>query len=243
MPHQLRLGGQGAVRSKLVYTDAAEAVADIQDGASIMIGGFGGAGVPTVLVAAVVERGPQNLTVIANGTRVRYDARGLPTMVNANMVSKAICSFPVPPSFTPDNPFEEGYEKGTIGLEVVPQGSLAERLRAGGAGIPAFYTPTGVGTPFADGKEVREINGRSYVLEFALKADFALVKAHRADTLGNLVYRNAGRNFNPAMAMAARVTIAQVDEIVEPGGLDPELVGTPGIFVQRIVVVPGDGNG
>jgi 3-oxoadipate CoA-transferase alpha subunit len=155
-------------------------------------------------------------------------------------VAKAIVSFPVAPSAQPGDPFEAGYENGSIALEIVPQGTLAERIRAAGAGIPAFYTPTGVGTQFADGKETREIDGRLCVLEHALPADFALIRAFRADTIGNLVYRAAARNFNPMMASAARVTIVEVAEIVEAGVMDPEAIVTPGIFVDRVVAVGED---
>jgi 3-oxoadipate CoA-transferase, alpha subunit len=224
--------------SKPVYTDPMQAVADIPDGASIMIGGFARVGAPSALIRALCERDVRGLTVIANGTSHSQDPAQVASNLQAHMVAKAIVSFPVPPSFRPGDRFVEGYENGTIGLEIVPQGTLAERIRAGGAGIPAFYTPTGVGTPFAEGKEVREIDGRPCLLEHALHADFALIRAHRADTEGNLVYRHAQRNFNPLMAAAARVTIAEVDEVVEPGELDPELVVTPGIYVQRIVVAP-----
>ncbi len=219
--------------------DPAAAVADIPDGATIMIGGFGGVGVPHMLIRALNERALKNLTIIANGTGAR---QGRPSSVEAGMVAKAIVSFPISPSPRPDDPFEKGYESGAISLEIVPQGTLAERIRAGGAGIPAFYTPTGVGTPFAEGKELREIDGRPCLLEHALRADFALIRAFRADVMGNLVYRNAARNFNPMMATAARVTIAEVGEVAEAGALDPEGIVTPGIFVDRVVVV-GGGNG
>lgn len=223
---------------KAIFTDPAEAVADIPDGVTIMIGGFAGVGVPSALIAALNAQGVSNLTIIANGTSHARDPKIAQGSVEAHMVGKAIVSFPVPPSARPGDPFVEGYETGKIGLEIVPQGTLAERIRAGGAGIAAFYTPTGVGTPFAEGKEVREIDGRACVLETALRADFALIRALRADTMGNLVYRNAGRNFNPIMATAARITIAQVEEVVDAGTLDPDLVVTPGIFVHRLVVVP-----
>jgi 3-oxoadipate CoA-transferase, alpha subunit len=221
---------------KPVFADPREAIADIVDGSTIMVGGFARTGTPFALIQALVDRNVCNLTVIANGTSHSRDPQA--ASIQPHMVGKAIVSFPVPASAAPGDLFVEGYENGTIGLEIVPQGTLAERIRAGGAGIPAFYTPTGVGTPFAEGKEVREIDGRLCILEHALHADFALVRAHRADRLGNLVYRNAGRNFNPIMASAGRVTIAQVDELVEPGELDPNLVVTPGIYVDRIVVVP-----
>lgn len=223
---------------KPIFTDPAEAIADIPDGAAVMVGGFGGVGVPSALIHAVNARGPRNLTLIANGVSGGPNPARVRDAIHAHLVAKAIVSFPVPSSPRSGNLFEEAFEEGTISLEIVPQGSLAERIRAGGAGIAAFYTPTGAGTPFADGKEVREIGGRPCVLEYALRADFALIRALRADTVGNLVYRNASRNFNPMMASAARVTIVQVDEVVESGELDPETVITPGIFVDRIVVVP-----
>jgi len=224
---------------KPVFADPVEAVADIPDGASIMIGGFAGIGAPFELIRALVKRGVRRLTIIGNGTSTHIRDPEFPENAPpASMVAKAIVSFPVTASPRPGNPFDEGYENGTIALELVPQGTLAERIRAAGAGIPAFYTPTGVGTQFAEGKEVREFDGRAYVLERALGADFALIRALRADRLGNLVYRNAGRNFNPIMAAAGRVTVVQVDEVVEPGELDPEAIVTPGIFVDRLVLVP-----
>ncbi len=223
---------------KAILTDAREAVADVADGATIMIGGFAGVGVPFALLRALVDRGVKGLTIIGNGTSTHVRDDDFPeNAVPASMVAKAIVSFPVTASPRPGNAFDEGYEKGTIKLELVPQGTLAERIRAAGAGIPAFYTPTGVGTVFAEGKEVREFGGRSYVLEQALYADFALVRAYRADKMGNLVYRNAGRNFNPLMATAARTTIVQADELVEVGCLDPEAIVTPGIYVDRIFVI------
>jgi 3-oxoadipate CoA-transferase, alpha subunit len=223
---------------KPVFDDPMEAVAEVQDGASIMIGGFAGIGVPFTLLRALAKRGVKDLTIIGNGTSTHVrDAEFPENAVHAWMVAKAIVSFPVTASPRPGNPFDEGYEKGTIKLELVPQGTLAERIRAGGAGIPAFYTPTGVGTPFAEGKEVREIDGREYVLEHGLTADFALIRAFKADRIGNLIYRNAGRNFNPIMATAGRVTVVQVEELVEVGELDPEVIVTPGIYVDRIVVV------
>jgi 3-oxoadipate CoA-transferase, alpha subunit len=224
---------QGRMKRGLLFPDAASAVADVADGSTVMFGGFAGVGVPLALIAGLNARGATGLTVIANGTGER---QGRPSTVEARFVARAIVSFPVSP-WSPGDAFQQGYEAGTIELEIVPQGTLAERIRAGGAGIPAFYTPTGVGTSFADGKEVRDIDGKLHILEHALKADYALVRAYRADTKGNLVYRNTGRNFNPIMAAAARVTIAEVDEIVEAGELDPELIVTPGIYVNRVVVV------
>lgn len=222
---------------KQIYDDPMAALADIPDGATIMIGGFARAGVPSTLIQALNGRDLRNLTIIANGTSHTREPSYPVSTIEARMVGRAIVSFPVSATVRSGDAFIEGYERGTIGLEIVPQGTLAERIRAGGAGIPAFYTPTGVGTPFAEGKEVREIGGRRCVLELALQADFALIRALRADTMGNLVYRNAGRNFNALMAAAGRTTIVQVEEVVEAGALDPERVVTPGIFVDRLVVV------
>jgi 3-oxoadipate CoA-transferase alpha subunit len=222
---------------KPIYTDPAEAVADIPDGAVIMIGGFARVGNPQALIKALSARDARGLTIIANGTSHAREPNYPITSVQPHQVVKTIVSFPVPASARPGDPWVEGYENGSIAIEIVPQGTLAERIRAGGAGIPAFYTPTGVGTPFAEGKEVREIAGQPCLLERALTADYALIQALRADTLGNLVYRGSMRNFNNLMAAAARVTIAQVEEVVEAGTLDPELIVTPGIFVDRLVVV------
>ncbi len=222
---------------KPIYTDPAAAVADIPDGATVMIGGFARVGNPQALIAALSARDVRGLTIIANGTSHAREPNYPITSVQPHQVAKAIVSFPVPASARPGDPWIEGYENGTIAIEIVPQGTLAERIRAGGAGIPAFYTPTGVGTPFAEGKELREIAGRPCLLEHALRADFALIQALKADRMGNLVYRGSMRNFNSIMAAAARVTIAQVEEVVEPGELDPELIVTPGIFVDRLVVV------
>jgi 3-oxoadipate CoA-transferase alpha subunit len=224
---------------KPIYTNPAEAVADIPDGAVIMIGGFARVGNPQLLIKALIARDVRGLTIIANGTSHAREPNYPITSVQPHQVAKTIVSFPVPASARPGDPWVEGYENGTIAIEMVPQGTLAERIRAGGAGIPAFYTPTGVGTPFAEGKEVREIEGQPCLLEHALTADFALIQARKADTLGNLVYRGSMRNFNNLMAAAARTTIAQVEEVVEAGALDPELIVTPGIFVDRLVVVKG----
>jgi 3-oxoacid CoA-transferase A subunit len=225
-----------AVPERPVYPDAADAVADVPNGATIMIGGFAGVGIPLTLVRALSKRELRGLTTISNGTTHGPDPDlpgGVPA---AHQVARAICSFPVRASVNLEDQFERAYENGTVQLEIVPQGTLAERIRAGGAGIAAFYTPTGVGTPFAAGKEVRDFDGRPCVLEHGLRADFALIKAFKADTMGNLIYRNAMRNFNPIMATAAQVTIAEVDEIVPVRALDPEAVVTPGIYVHRIVV-------
>lgn len=212
---------------------AAQAVADIPDGASVMIGGFGEAGSPIELIHALIDHGARNLTVISNNTgsgRV-----GLAALIAAGQVAKVICSFPKSANSLV---FPELYRAGRIQLELVPQGTLAERIRAGGAGIPAFYTPTAVGTVLAAGKETRSFEGREYVVERGLRADFALIKAERADRYGNLVYHATARNFSPIMCMAARTTIVQARECLEVGELDPECIVTPGIFVQRVVVVP-----
>ncbi|MCO6381727.1 3-oxoacid CoA-transferase subunit A [Oceanicola sp. 502str15] len=216
----------------------AEAVADIADGDVVMIAGFGGSGIPVELVHALVARfrntgHPGNLTVVNNNAGT--GAVGIAAMLDAGMVGKVICSFPR--SSQPEA-FTRRYEAGEVALELVPQGTLAERIRAGGAGIPAFYTSTGVGTELAEGKPCEEFEGRMYLRERWLKADVALVKAELADRLGNLTYRLAARNFAPIMAMAARKTIAQATRLVAPGAIAPEQVVTPGIFVARVVEVP-----
>lgn len=218
--------------NKIVAT-AAEAVKDIFDGATIMIGGFGEAGSPIELIHALIDHGAKNLTIVSNNTGNGHV--GLAALIENRQVRKMICSFP---RTAQSVVFPELYKKGEIELELVPQGTLAERIRAGGAGIPAFYTPTSVGTPLQEGKEVREFNGRLYVLEYGLKADFSLVKCKMADRYGNLVYNKTARNFNPVMAMAAQTTIVQASKIVEPGELDPESVVTPGIFVHKVVEIP-----
>lgn len=219
-----------------VYADAADAVADVPNGATVMIGGFAGVGIPLTLVRALSKRELRGLTTVSNGTTHGPDPDLPGGVPPARQVARAICSFPVRASVNLEDEFEQSYENGSVILEIVPQGTLAERIRAGGSGIAAFYTPTGVGTPFAEGKEAREIDGRVCVLEHGLRADFALIKAFKADTMGNLIYRNTMRNFNPIMASAAEVTIAEVDEVVPVGALDPEAVITPGIYVHRIVV-------
>lgn len=215
----------------------AEAVADIPDGATIMIGGFGGSGAPVELIHALIDRyratgSPKAITVINNNAG--NGGIGIAAMIKAGMVAKMICSFP---RSSNAEAFNERYLAGEIELELVPQGTLAERIRAAGAGIPAFYTPTSFGTELAEGKPVEEFDGRSYVQERWLKADFALVKGELGDKMGNLTYRLAGRNFNPLMCMAAATTIAQVHHLVEPGGIEPENVITPGIFVDGVVEV------
>jgi len=210
-----------------------EAVSDISDGATVMIGGFGTAGQPVELIEALVRHGATNLTVINNNAG-NGDV-GLAALVAAGRVRKIICSFP---RQSDSHHFDEKYRAGEIELELVPQGNLAERIRAAGAGIGGFFTPTGYGTPLAEGKETREINGRYYVLEYPLRADFALIKAHVGDEAGNLTYRKTARNFGPIMASAARTAIVQVARIVPVGQIDPENVVTPGIHTSRMVAVP-----
>ncbi len=214
------------------YQDPAAAVADIADGASVMIGGFGEAGSPIELIHALIDRGARGLTVISNNTG--SGEVGLAALLKAERVAKVICSFPRTANSTV---FPDLYRRGKIELELVPQGTLAERIRAGGAGIPAFFTPAAVGTPLAEGKESREFDGKEFILERGLRADFALIKGRCADTLGNVVYSKTARNFGPIMAMAAKVAIVQVNSIVEAGGIDPEVVVSPGIFVDRVVEV------
>lgn len=211
-------------------TDAAAAVADIPDGATLFVSGFGPPGQPVELIEALLAQGTKDLVVINNNAAAGGDAIG--RLFAAGRVRKVICSFPKAIGSTI---FDELYLAGKIELELVPQGNLAERIRAGGAGIGAFYTRTGYGTELATGKETREFDGRSYVLERPLRADFALIRAHRADSWGNLVYRKTARNFGPVMATAAEVTIAEVGEIVPVGGLDPEVIVTPSIYVDRLV--------
>jgi 3-oxoadipate CoA-transferase alpha subunit len=216
----------------------AEAVAEIPDGAAVMIGGFGGSGAPIELIHALIDRflatgAPKNLTVINNNAgngRV-----GIAALIDQGMVRKMVCSFP---RSSDPRAFTDKYLAGEIELELVPQGTLAERIRAGGAGIPAFYTPTSFGTDLAAGKPVAEFEGRPYVQERWLKADYALIKAETGDSYGNLTYRMAARNFSPLMAMAAKRTIVQATRVVEPGGIEPEAVVTPGIFVEAVVEVP-----
>lgn len=215
----------------------AAAVQDIPDGAVVMIGGFGGSGAPLELIHALIDRfratgSPANLTVVNNNAG--NGRIGIAAMIDAGMVAKMICSFP---RSSDPRAFTEAYLAGKVALELVPQGTLAERIRAGGAGIPAFFTPTGFGTELAEGKTIAEFDGRSYVQERWLKADFALIKGHVGDTMGNLTYRLAARNFSPLMCMAAAKTIAQVSDLVAPGGIDPEQVITPGIFVDSVVHV------
>jgi 3-oxoacid CoA-transferase subunit A len=210
-----------------VLRDAREAVAAIPDGASIMVGGFGLSGIPENLIAALLERGTTGLTVISNNAGV--DGFGLGVLLAARRIRKVIGTY-----VGENKEFERQYLSGELEVELVPQGTFSERIRAGGAGIGGFFTPTGYGTLVAEGKETREIDGRMYVFEQPLKADFALVKAWTGDHHGNLVYRKTARNFNPMMATAGRVTLAEVEHLVAPGEIEPDLVHTPGIFVQKI---------
>jgi 3-oxoadipate CoA-transferase alpha subunit len=217
----------------LVCGTADEAVADVEDGATVLVGGFGTAGQPVELIDALRRSGAKDLTVVSNNAG--NGSHGLAALLKAGQVRRIVCSFPrQKDSYV----FDELYRSGRIELEVVPQGNLAERLRAAGAGIGAFYCPTGVGTPLAEGKETRTIDGRDYVLEFPIHGDVALIKAHEADTLGNLVYRKTARNFGPVMATAAKLTVVQVLSVSSPGAFDPEAVVTPGIFVDRVVACP-----
>jgi len=211
-----------------------EALAGIHDGATIMIGGFGNAGMPRELIDGLIDHGATNLTIVNNNAG--NGETGLAALLAARRVKKIICSFP---RQSDSYVFDGLYRSGELELELTPQGNLAERIRAAGAGVGAFFSPTGYGTLLAEGKETRLINGKNYVLEYPIHADFALIKALKADRWGNLVYRKAARNFGPIMAMAATCTIAQVDQVVELGELDPEVIVTPGIFVQRIVQVNG----
>lgn len=208
------------------------AVADIADGATVMIGGFGTAGMPSELIEALIEHGARDLTIVNNNAG--NGEIGLAALLKAKRVRKIICSFP---RQTDSYVFDALYHAGEIELELVPQGNLAERIRAAGAGIGAFFTPTAYGTPLAEGKETRIINGRGYVLEYPITADFALIKAEKGDRWGNLVYRKTARNFGPIMASAAKCAIAQVCKVVALGELDPEVIVTPGIFVQRVVEI------
>jgi 3-oxoadipate CoA-transferase alpha subunit len=209
-----------------------DAVADVFDRATVMVGGFGEAGSPIELIHALIDQGATDLTVVNNNTG--SGEVGLAALIKAGRVSKMICSYPRTLNSTV---FPELYRSGRTSLDLVPQGTLAERIRAGGAGIPAFYTATSVGTPLEEGKERRTIAGRDYVLEFGLTADFALIKAKVADRQGNLIFNKTARNFGPVMATAAGTTIVQTREIVAPGSIDPECVITPGIFVDRLVLV------
>jgi 3-oxoacid CoA-transferase subunit A len=215
-----------------VLSSFADAVADVHDGATLVVGGFGLSGCPEKAIEALRVRGSKDLTVVSNNCGV--DDFGLGVLLASRQIKKIVASYVGENSI-----FEQQLLSGELEVELVPQGTLAERMRAGGAGIPAFYTPAGVGTPVADGKEVREFDGRQYLLEHAITGDFALVKAWKADPLGNLVFRRTARNFNPLAAMAGKVTIAEVEELVDVGELDPDHIHTPGVFVQWVLVGTG----
>ena len=215
-----------------ISASVAEALSGIQDGATVLVGGFGTAGIPNELIEGLIEQGARDLTVVNNNAG--NGDTGLAALLKTGRVRKIICSFP---RQSDSWVFEDLYRSGKLALELVPQGNLAERIRAAGAGIGAFFTPTGYGTLLAQGKETREIDGRMHVLEMPIHADVALIKAERGDRWGNLTYRMAARNFGPIMAMAAKQTIASVHEIVELGALDPEAVVTPGIFVKKVVKI------
>jgi len=215
-----------------VLESADEAVAGIEDGATVLVGGFGLAGMPFDLIDALIRQGAGSLTIVANNAG--NGEVGLAALLKAGRVRKVVCSFP---RQADSYVFDDLYLSGEIELEVVPQGNLAERMRAAGAGIGGFYSPTAVGTPLADGRESRRIDDRDYLLEYPIRGDYALIAAHRADRLGNLVYRKTARNFGPVMATAAATTIVQVDEVLETGGIDPEAVVTPSIYVDRVVAV------
>ena len=214
-----------------VVRDVREAIADVHDGATIMLGGFGLCGIPEHLITALRDKGPKNLTIISNNAGV--DGRGAGLLLEARQIRKIIATY-----VGENKLFEELALSHQLEVELVPQGTFSERMRAGGAGVAAFFTPTGYGTVVAEGKETREFNGRMYVLESGLTADFAFVKAWKGDKWGNLVYRKTARNFNPVMATAAKVTIAEVEQLVNVGDLDPEIVHTPAIYVQRILQGP-----
>ena len=243
------LSALDAPRPTKAFLDGPSAIADLNDGATVMIDGFGGpGGMAHYLLVSLRDRGTKGLTIISNtigiarivnfGTPAGKLAIDHSILVENGQVAKAIASYPVSPSASRPSVFELAYRRGEVELELVPQGTLAERLRAGGAGIHAFYTPTGAGTLIAEGKESRVIDGKEYILEQALTADFCLIRGHKADTLGNVVYKGTSRNFNAVMAPSARTTIVEVDEVVEPGELDPELIVTPGIYVDRLVIRP-----
>lgn len=223
--------------STTIHDSADDAVAEIRDGATLLVGGFGLAGMPFDLIDALVRQGARDLTVVSNNAG--NGEVGIAALLKARRVRKVVCSFP---RQSDSYVFDELYRAGRVELELVPQGNLAERMRAAGAGIGAFYCPTGVGTPLAEGKESRTIGGRTYLLEYPICGDYALIAAHTADTAGNLVYRKTARNFGPVMATAARTTIAQARHIVSPGQLDPEAVVTPGIYVDALVQVAEPGS-
>jgi 3-oxoacid CoA-transferase A subunit len=225
-----------------IYRTFDEAVADIPDGAVFMSPGFGGVGLPRNLLAALHRQGAKNLTGISNNAGALDDKVDVGALIAAGQVKKMICAFTAPTHPSRVTPFVRLYNEGKVDAELVPQGTLAERMRAAGAGVGAFYTPASVGTELAEGKEHREINGRMYVLEYPLHADYAFIRAWKADTFGNLQFRLAQRNFNPIMAMAARITIVEVEnDIVAVGELDPDQIHVPGVYVDRLVRIPPDG--
>lgn len=215
-----------------VRTSIEEAINDIHDGATIMVGGFGLVGIPEKLIEGLLQKGTRDLTIISNNCGV--DDYALGTLLTTRQIRKMVASY-----VGENREFERQFLSGELELEFVPQGTLAERIRAGGAGIPAFYTPAGVGTQLAEGKEVRTFGGKSYVLESGLTADFSFVKAWKGDTAGNLIYNKTSCNFNPVMATAGRVTVAEVEELLEVGALDPNFIHTPGVYVQRIIPCSG----
>lgn len=220
-----------------MFADPDAALADVADGSTVLISGFGPAGHPVELIDALRRSGARDLTVVNNNAG--NGDTGLAALLATGQVGKILCSFP---RQTDSWVFDDLYRSGKIELELVPQGNLAERIRAAGAGIGAFFSPTAVGTPLAEGKEARTINGREYLLEYPIWGDVALIKAHRADTAGNLVFRKTARNFGPIMATAAALTVVQVDEVVDAGDIDPEVVVTPGIYVDRLVLLGGSGQ-
>src|SRR5471032_391376 len=230
--HSALVKGRDGVIDKIIGS-LEQAVADIHDGATVMIGGFGNAGMPAALIDALIAQGARELTIVNNN--VGNGDTGLAALLKAKRVRKIICSFPLQ---SDSQVFDGLYRAGELELELVPQGNLAERIRAAGAGIGGFFTPTAYGTKLAEGKETHFIDGRHYVLEAPLHADFALIKAFKGDRWGNLVYRKTARNFGPIMAMAAKTAIVQVSQVVPLGALDPEDIVTPGIFVQRVIEVP-----
>ncbi|HWO97152.1 MAG TPA: CoA transferase subunit A [Bacillus sp. (in: firmicutes)] len=214
---------------KAIYSSFVEAVKDIKDGSTLMVGGFGLCGIPENLILALTETGVKDLTVISNNCGV--DDWGLGLLLKNKQIKKMISSY-----VGENKEFERQVLQGELEVELVPQGTLAEKIRAGGAGIPAFYTPAGVGTPIAEGKETRTFDGKEYVLEHALKADFSLIRAVKGDKMGNLIYNKTAQNFNPMIAAAGKVTIAEVEELVEIGSLDPQTIHTPSVYVQRLIV-------
>src|SRR5215475_1286170 len=224
-----RVSSSAMINKTVASSD--EAVKDIPDGATLVVGGFGLCGIPENLIAALVRKGTKNLTVVSNNCGV--DDWGLGLLLRTRQIRKMVSSY-----VGENAEFERQFLSGELEVELVPQGTLAERMRAGGAGIPGFYTPAGVGTLVAEGKEVKTFDGREYVLERGIVGDFSMVAAWKADRLGNLVYRKAARNFNPMAATAGKISIAEVEELVEVGDLDPEAIHTPGVFVQRVVVAP-----